>query len=194
MSASTVVVVTAKQLSFIWKEYGLKLHIPDKCLPIGVSQCKITIMVSIAGPYDFPENCHPVSAIFWLRCEPLCNFIKPVTLEVDHCAKRENILKLCFVRATCSQKNIPYTFRELKKEGPGVFNEHTSYGILELHTFSGIGVVQKDSVEIIREYCAMLFYLGKPVLSHEFQIHFVVTWDTIAHLAVRCSNLFTNCM
>ena len=189
MSASTVVVVAAKQLSFIWKDYGLKLHVPTKCLPVGLSQCNITVMVSIAGQYDFPENRHPVSAIFWLRCEPPCNFVKPVTLEMDHCAKQENVSKLRFVKATCSQKNISYTFRKSKKEGHGIFNEHTSYGVLELHNSSGIGVVQKDSMEIGREYCAMLFYVRKPILGHEFQIHFVVTWNTIAHLSVRSSNL-----
>ena len=136
-------------------------------------------MVSLAGQYNFPENCNLVSAIFWLRCEPKCTFERPVTLEIDHCAKRENASKLHFVRAACSQKYLPYTFQKLKE---GVFNQHTSYGAIELYRFSGIGVVQEDSTE--REYCAMLFYLGKTVLSHEFKIHFVVTWNTKAHLSV----------
>ena len=60
-----------------------------------------------------------------------------------------------------------------------------SYGVVELHSFSGVGVVQEDSREAEKEYCAMLFYLGKTVSSYEFQIHFVVTWDTQAHLSVR---------
>ena len=184
MSASTTVVVTAKKQPFTWKEYGLKLHIPDECLPVNVNQCKITIMVSIAGQYDFPENCHPMSAIFWLHCEPVCNFIKSVTLEMDHCAKRENTSKLHFMRAICSQKQLPYTFRKLKG---GAFNQHASYGVVELHGFSGIGVVQEDSAGIEREYCAMLFYLGKTILSYE--IHFVVTWDTKAHLSVCLNTL-----
>ena len=136
MSASTTVIITDSKQSFTWKEYGLKLHVLDKCLPPGVDQCKITIMVSIAGQYDFPENCHPVSAIFWLRCELRCNFRKPVTLEVDHCAKRENTSKLHFVKAVCNQKNLPCTFRKLKE---GIFNQNTSYGTVELHSFSGIG-------------------------------------------------------
>ena len=184
MSASTTMVITAKKESFMLKECGLKLHVSDKCLPMGIYQCKITIMVSIAGQYDFPENCHPVSAIFWLRCEPICTFVKPVTLEMDHCAKRVNASKLCFVKATCSQKELPYTFRKLKE---GVFNRHTSYGVVELHSFSGVGVVQEDSREVEREYCAMLFYIGKTIPRYEFQIHFVVTWNTKAHLSV-CLN------
>ena len=195
MSASTTVRICANQQSFSWKQYGLKLHIPDGCLPMGENECMITIMVSIAGQYDFPENCYPVSAIFWLRCEPACTFLKPLTLEMDHCAKRENASKLYFVRGVCSQKNLPYTFRKLKQ---GVFNQHTSYGIVELHNFSGIAVVQEDSAE--REYCAMLFYLGKTALCYEFQIHFLVTWNTSVHISVshavllpKIVTLYYNC-
>ena len=191
MVASTTVVITVKKETFTWKKYGLKLHVSDKCLPEGINLCKITIMVSVAGHYDFPENCHPVSAIFWLRCEPMCKFVKPVTLEMDYCAKRANTSKLCFIKATCSQRDLPYTFRKLKE---GTFNQHTFYGAVELHSFSGVGVAQEDSTEIEREYCAMLFYIGKTIRSCEFQIHFVVTWDTFAHISVRCSNLFTNCI
>ena len=185
MVASTTVLITAAKETFTWKKYGLKLHVLYECLPLGMNQCKITIMVSVAGHYDFPENCHPVSAIFWLRCEPTCKFIKPVTLEMDHCAKRENASKLCFVKATCIQRYLPYTFKKLKE---GSFNQHTSYGVIELHSFSGVGVAQEDSTEVEREYCAMLFYIGKTVHSCEFQIDFVVTWNTKAHLSV-CLNL-----
>ena len=187
MITSTTVVITDKRKSFTWKGYGLKLHVSDKCLPVDITQCKITIMVSIAGQYDFPENCHPVSAIFWLRCEPLCSFVKPVTIEMDHCAKRANASKLRFVRASCSQKDLPYIFRKLRE---GVFNQHTSYGVVELHSFSGVSVVQEDSAEIEREYCAMLFYIGKTIFSHDFQIDFVVTWDTEAHLSVSQSVVY----
>jgi hypothetical protein len=188
MIASTTVTITDKRDSFIWKGYGLKLHVSEKCLPVGLDQCKITIMVSTAGQYDFPVNCHPVSAIFWLRCEPLCIFVKPVTVEMDHCAKRANVSKLCFVRANCSQRDLPYTFRKLKE---GVFSQHASFGVVELRSFSGIGVVQEDSAEIERDYCAMLFYIGKTVSSHDFQIDFVVTWDTKAHLSVSNYSSYT---
>ena len=179
MIAFTTMLISANQQSFVWKEYGIKLHVPDGCLPVDENQCKLTMMVSLAGQYNFPENCNLVSAIFWLRCEPRCTFVKPVTLEIDNCAKQENFSKLHFVRAVCSQKQLPYTSRKLKE---GIFNQNTSYGVIELNSFSGIGVVQEDSTE--REYSAMLFYLGKTVRSHEFQIHFVVTWDTKAHLSV----------
>ena len=141
MITSTTVVITDKRKSFTWKGYGLKLrsfrpyplHVSDKCLPVDIPRCKITVMVSIAGQYDFPENYHPVSAIFWLRCESLCNFVKPVTIEIDHCAKRTNASKLYFVRAKCSQNELPYIFRKLRE---GVFNQHTSYGVVELHIVS----------------------------------------------------------
>ena len=76
-SAVTTVVITSNTQSFAWEEYGLKLHMQHECLPTDIDQCEITIMVSVAGQYEFPENCHPVSAIIWLRCEPMCTFVKP---------------------------------------------------------------------------------------------------------------------
>ena len=171
----TTVVVTKDPQSFTWEGYGLKLHIPQGCLPAGVEQCTINIKASLAGQYEFPENTHLVSAVFWLRCEPRCKFTEALTLELDHCAKSENIglLKLQFVRAVCSQKHLPYAFEKLG----GTFNN--TYGAIELNSFSGVAITQEGSEE--REYCAMLFYL---VIHYELFIHFVVTWNTETHLAV----------
>ena len=173
-------VVTNGPQSFSWEGYGLKLHIPQGCLPAGVEQCTINIKVSLAGQYEFPENTHPVSAVFWLRCEPTCKFTEALTLELDHCARLENIglLKLQFVRAFCSQKHLPYVFGKLG----GTFNN--SRGAIELNSFSGVAITQEGSEE--REYCAMLFYL---VVRYELFIHFIVTWNIKTHLTVRLSLL-----
>ena len=141
-----------------------------------MEQCTINIKASLAGQYEFPDNYHLVSAIFWLRCEPKCIFLNQITLEVNHCAKSENYSKLSFVRAVCSQRHLPYTFERLG----GNFNHYSSYGVIELNCFSGVAVNQEGSKE--REYCAMLFY--QPMIGLEFMIHFVVTWDTKTHLSV----------
>ena len=111
------------------------------------------------------------SAIFWLRCEPMCTFTKALTLVIDHCAKSENVSKLCFVRAVCTQPSLPYTFKRLDS---GKFSRYSSCGAIELSRFSGVAISQEGAEE--REYCAMLYYLGKDfVLSYEFDIHFVIT-------------------
>ena len=170
-------VVTNGPQSFSWEGYGLKLHIPQGCLPAGVEQCTINIKVSLAGQYEFPENTHPVSAVFWLRCEPRCKFVVPVSVEIQHCARPENISKLSFVKAVCSQESLPYTFR---RQRSGRFTSSSSYGVLELESFSGAGVTQEGSED--REYIARLFYQCQTIRNYE--IHLVVTWNIDAYLTV----------
>ena len=179
--AETTLVVTNYSQNFIWEGFGFKLYIPQGCLPAGMEQCTINIKASLAGQYEFPENYHLVSAVFWLCCEPKGIFSNQITLEVNHCAKSENYSKLSFVRAVCSQRHLPYTFKQIG----GNFNRYSSYGAIEVNSFSGFAVNQEASKE--RKYCAMLFYLGE---SPEFYIHFVVTWNTEPHLSVSYLHLF----
>ena len=173
----TVVVNSSQGQRIDWKGFGLKLTIHEGSLPADVQQCMITIKASLAGQYEFPDNSHLVSAVFWLRCEPMCKFTKPITVEIQHCARSENVdnLNLKFVRAVCSQKQLPYTFKQLK----GNFTSHSSFGAIELDSFSGLAITQEGSED--REYCSQLFYLGHPNMC---TIHFVVTWNLAAHLTV----------
>ena len=135
-----------------WEGYGLSLHIPKGCLPAGMEQCTINIKASLAGQYEFPENSHLVSAVFWLRCKDVHKFTRPITVEIQHCAKSENLPNLQIVRAICSQKQLPYTFKQLPG---GNFSRHSSYGVIELNSFSGVGVVQKGSDQ--RQYYSKIF-------------------------------------
>ena len=173
----TVVVYSSHNQEIVWPDYGLKLHVYKGCLPAGMEQCTINIKASLAGQYEFPENSHPVSAVIWLRCEDVHQFTRPITVEIQHCAKSENSLNLSFVRAVCSQIQLPYIFKQLVG---GNFTSYSSYGVIELNSFSGVGVVQEGSEE--REYHSRLFYLNQEAICHE--IHFVVTWNTQAHLTV----------
>ena len=171
----TIMVYSSHALLFTMEGFGLKFHIQEGSLPAGMEQCILQIKASLAGQYEFPENSHLVSAIFWLRCETVHKFTKPITVEIQHCARLEN-LNLNFVKALCSQKQLPYTFKQLPG---GNFTSHSSYGVIELNSFSGVGITQEGSED--REYCSQLFYLGQPSLC---KIHFVVTWNIEAHLTV----------
>ena len=157
-----------------WEGFGLKLHIQEGSLPAGMEQRILQIKASLAGQYEFPENSHLVSAIFWLRCETVHKFTKPITVEIQHCAKSKNLSNLNVVRAVCSQKQLPYTFKQLPG---GNFTSYSSYGVIELNGFSGVAVGKKGIVE--REYRSKIFYLNQ-----RSEIHFVVTWNTEAHLTV----------
>ena len=172
----TSIVVTSSSLEQEWEEYGLKLYIGSNTLPQGTDSCKIWIKVSLSGNYEFPDNNHLISAIFWFCCEPPCKFTKPVTIEIQHCAKSENISKLRFVKAVCTQKQLPYTFKQIE----GHFGSHSSYGIVNLNKFSGVGITQEGTKD--REYCAGLYYN-----EQEFQrtcIDFVVTFNLKTCLTV----------
>ena len=175
----TIVIYSSHALLFTWEGFGLKLHIQEGSLPAGMEQCILQIKASLAGQYEFPENSHLVSAIFWLRCETVYKFTKPITVEIQHCAKSENIRNLKFIRAVCSQKQLPYTFKQLPE---GNFTSNSSYGVIELNRFSGVGVTQEGSKD--REYCSRLFYMPLTRKVPTQEIHFVISWNTEAHLTV----------
>ena len=174
----TSVIVHSSQGQLVeWN--GLKLHIHEGSLPEGVHQCKIYIIASLAGEYKIPENSCLVSAIFWLRCEPQCTFIKPITVEIQHCSNKEDLSRLKIVRAFCSQKHLPYKFKPLG----GTFNAHTSYGVIDMNSFSGVGVIEENP-NSARLYYSQLFYRSyKHQQGHE--IHIIFTWNTEAHINVR---------
>ena len=179
----TVVVHSSGAQRITWEGFGLKLHIDKGSLPAGIHQCTLTIKASLAGQYEFPDNSYLVSAIFWLRCEPMCKFTKPVTVEMQHCARSEDVgnLKLKFVRAVCSQKQLPYSFKELG----GDFTRHSSYGVVEVNGFSGLAIAQEGLED--RSYLANL--LSKEVIKSNptrvlVEIFFVIIWNTSVHRTV----------
>ena len=108
---TVVVYSSSRDQQITWPGYGLRINIPKGCLPAGMEQCTINIKASLAGQYEFPENSHLVSAVFWFHCEDVHKFTRPITVEIQHCAKSENVtnLKLSFVRAICSQKQLLQT-------------------------------------------------------------------------------------
>ena len=175
----TIMVYSSHAQQITWEGFGLKLHIQEGSLPAGMEQCILQIKASLAGQYEFPENSHLVSAIFWLRCETVHKFTKPITVEIQHCAKSENIRNLKFIRAVCSQKQLPYTFKQLPE---GNFTSNSSYGVIELNSFSGVGVTQEGSED--REYCSRLFYMPSTRKVPNQEIHFVISWNVEAHLTV----------
>ena len=160
---------------------GLKLQIHAGSLPEDVQQCTIFIKASLAGEYEFPENTSLVSAIYWLRCVPQRTFIKPITVEIQHCSTKRDPSKLKIVRAFCSQKSLPYKFKPLG----GSFNADTFYGVIDMKGFSGVGAIEEDP-DSERMYYNQLFYRS---LSHQqrHEIHIIFTWNTELHLNVMQS-------
>ena len=176
-------IVTNAPQTFIWEGYGLKLGISKDCLPPGIDQCTVDIKASVSGEYKFPDNTHPVSPIFWLRCKPRCVFTLPISLEVQHCGKSKDTSKLSLVKACCSQVDLPYSFKQLQ-DNHFYHKGSSSYGATELSSFSGVGVAQDELED--KQYVARLFYLHQNISVHV--IHFVVTWNNETHVTVRVNN------
>ena len=165
---------------FEWKGYGFKLHVPEGSLPAGVSGCRIKIRASLSGQFQLPKDSDFISPVFWITAP--CKFTKPVTLEIQHCAFREHDTTLCnlsFVSAKCSQKDLPYRFRQV--DG-GVFTLHSSYGSIQLSHFSGFGITGGKRTP--RSYCAHLYHTKKQ--TYDWRYYFVITQDLDAKNMVRC--------
>ena len=130
-------------------------------LPVGMEQCTINIKASPAGHYEFPENTHLVSGVYWFDCRDVDKFNKPITVEIEHCAK--NISGLAFVKTSSSH---PYTFKPISG---GNFMSKGSYGVIDLNSFCKIAITQTEPEE--RDYCSTLFY------NNQKLIDFVITWN-----------------
>jgi hypothetical protein len=179
---TTLVISNSVSQHLEWKRFGLRINAHEQSLPSGVDQCTIKVMISTAGHYDLPENAHLVSAVFWFQCKPLCKFRKPITIEIQHCAKPENTAKLKFVKAFCNQKPLPYSFKHI--EG-GHFHASSSYGVLDLDSFSGVAISQEGSADKL--YRAKAYFLTPHILhpqEDQYGIDFVVTWQTEGHMQV----------
>lgn len=181
--------VTNSEQDFSWPEYGLNLHIPENILPEGVQQCSIVIKPRIMGDYKLPEDSYLVSAVYSIKCIPKCQFLKPVTLEIQHCAKPKNTHKLSFVRAIRSSSEQKTSFFHVVEAGENsqtdsilysCFPHHTSYGFVELSKFCQFGVIQRDINE--RDYCANVYYREDNARKHG--VYFTILWNTNTHKKV----------
>ena len=163
--------IPTQGVSFEWKGFGLRLYVPEGSLPPGVGKCKINIRASLSGQFQLPEDSDLFSPVFWITVP--CNFSKPVTLEIQHCALRgdeEMLPSLSFVSAKCSQRDLPYKFRQV--DG-GVFTTHSSYGSIQLSHFSGNAVTGRKSTP--RSYCAHLYHTMKQM--YDWRFYFIITQD-----------------
>ena len=167
--------------SFEWQKYGLKLHIPEGAVPAACTECKVDIKVGFAGQFRIPDDLQLVSCIYWLR-GPQRPFLNPVTLEFEHCASIQDSSQsenLRFIVAKCSQAELPYQFRELKK---GTFVPQSSYGSIQVSQFSFFGITIPRIFHSLQRYHGSLHYIRKDV--NEWDVDFIITPDLEASLTV----------
>ena len=91
---------------FEWK--GLRLQVPAGSLSAGMTKCRISIRMSLSGQFQLPEDSDLLNPVFWISAP--CKFTKPITLEIEHCALRENetvLSDLSFVSANAHISSLP---------------------------------------------------------------------------------------
>ena len=190
MIGETAVTVPNQGTCFQWEGYGFKLHVPEESLPVGIGECRINIRVSLFGQFQLPEDSDLLSPIFWISSP--CKFSKPVTLEIQHCALREDetiLSDLSFVSAKCSQRDLPYRFKQL--DG-GTFTTDTAFGSIQLTHFSGIGITGRRRTP--RSYCAHLYHAMRQI--DDWRFYLAITQDhptlNMVHIFLSvCSDYIT---
>ena len=178
-------VITNKAQSYYWEEYGFRLHVPEGSLEGELSECTVNVRVSLSGHFQLPANSELVSAVYWVSSPH--KFSQPLTVDIEHCAAPSMCSGLSFVRTNCTQKKLPYEFKNLKG---GIFTELSSYGSISVRHFSGIAVATNTEPSVTENesqnenvmYCAQLY--AQQERKHQ-RFHFVVTKDLKACLTVR---------
>ena len=145
----------------VWPKYGLKLTIPSDALSDGVTYT-LAIKTITSQEFDIPLDSEVVSAFYWIYSSH--RFIKPVTLELQHCARIDNeevASCMSFIVARCNQEKLPYQFK--KKEG--VFIPHKTTGNISVISFSIFAIIKMVALS-----CGMTMnMLEEPVAAHIHQ-------------------------
>ena len=182
--AKTSFVIGSHSKTFEWQRYGLKLHIPEGAVPAEHTECRVHIKAGFTGQFNIPDDLQLVSCVYWLSCSQ--KFVKPVTLEIQHCASLQDSSQsstVQFIVAKCSQAELPYQFRVLDK---GIFLPRSSYGSIQVSQFSFFGI---GSLKRSQRYCCTHHYIRKDV--NKWDVDFIITTGLEASLTVSEPILFT---
>ena len=179
-ATTSIVVSNNHSHSFIWNKHGLKLHIPGGAVSEEDIEYKVDIKVGFTGQFNFPDDLQLVSCVYWLSCP--VKFLKPVTLEIEHCVSFYDCSQSTFLRfvvARCCQVKLPYQFRVLEK---GTFVAQNSYGSIEVSQFSFFGIVIPRRFLSHQRYSCTHHYIRKDV--HQWDVDFIITTGLEASLTV----------
>ena len=169
-------VVGDKPQKLEWPGYGFYIEVPEGALAPGVT-ASVGVKVILAGQFKLPENSQLISAIYWIYTSEV--FLKEVAVNIQHCAdlkNEEQCSKCKFIIAKCSQKELPYTF----KEKEGLFNPYTQYATIKLKRFSCVGETAPEKQTI--QCTGLLLY--NQIARNKAKFHLVVVKNLDTHLKV----------
>ena len=183
---------------FHWEKYGFKMSVPQGSLEASET-CDVAFKAIAHGQFEFPENTQLVSGVYAIYMPR--KLLQPATIEIEHCVRlksTEQCNRLSFVRAYCTQKDLPYTFKAL--EG-GHFSPDSSVGKISLNRFSQVAVTQEVStnntavLDDDHTYLAHVNYYLINLQPPKWAVVFLVTTrlrlivEVIHYLNIICLNL-----
>ena len=158
---------------FHWEKYGFKMSVPQGSLEADET-CDIAFKAIAHGQFQFPENTQLVSGVYAIAMTR--KLLRPATVEVEHCVHLKSTKqcnRLSFVKAYCTQKDLPYIFELLKG---GHFSPESSVGKISLSRFSLVAITQEGvSLDNDHVYLAQLLQYHISLQPPEWFIMFLVT-------------------
>ena len=155
-------------------------------MPAEHTEYRVDIKAGFTGQFNIPDDLQLVSCVYWLSCPH--KFVKPVTLEIEHCALLQDLFQsstVKFIVARCSQAELPYQFRVLDK---GTFVPKSSYGSIQVSQFSFFGIGIPKRFQSLRRYYCTHHYIQKDV--NQWDVDFIITTGLEASLTVSEPFLF----
>ena len=136
--------------------------------------CNVAFKAIAHGQFQFPENTQLVSGVYAIAMTR--KLLRPAILEMEHCVhleSTEQCNRLSFVKAYCTQKDLPYTFKPLKG---GHFSPESRIGKISLCRFSQVAITQEGvSPGSDHVYLAHLLQYHISLQPPEWFIMFLVT-------------------
>ena len=134
--------------TFYNEDHDFAIVVPPGAVSQGES-VEIKATASFFGPYQFPDECHPVSSFFWISSD--YTFKIPVYLIMSHYAVIKNvndIKSLCVLQAPACIHNLGITDKEkytMKEMLNGVyFDREIRYCVLTTQHFCSFSVNDKN--------------------------------------------------
>ena len=170
MAKTSFFITDSHSHGFEWQGHGFKLHIPQGAVPAKLTEFRVDIKAGFTGRFHIPTDLQLVSCVYWISSSQ--KFVKPVTLEIEHCASLQDSSQsssLHFIAAKCSQAELPYQFRVLKK---GIFVPRSPYGSIELTQFSFFGIGIFKRFWSLPRYLCTLYYIHKDI--NKWHVDFII--------------------
>lgn len=164
------ILYTGKDLFDIWEGCGFQILFNRDSLS---STSQIDIRLLSSTNFSPPEHLKLVSGIYHVCCQD--EFIKPVTIRIEHCVTESSSKDLIFF---ASSNDKPNDFKPIKAK----FDQH--YGEIKVYSLGYFAILAKVSSSFL--YALYLYW-------HTESQHFECYWD-LYFFAVRQLEIYESCV